>query len=161
MRNMNIYTDAQRQRINAREREVMLFLYAFENALKTVMPDAERMSKRVPNGLRDLRCIASLMGKLLENLLNTIPEKQLKSLSHQLKITEIAVRTSSAGKENPQFHTMDTEDIATLVRYIIDSRCILCDGSKKNECKLRKVLQDLPVIGIDSLILPCIGDDMF
>lgn len=150
-----------RQRINAQEREIIMRLYAFRDALNTMIPHAQNLARRVPNGYRDLRCALALTDKTVENLLNTIPVKQLKSLAHQLKITEISLRTTSAGKENPSFHTMDTEDIATLVRYIIDSRCVLCDGSGKNECKLRKVLQDLPVVGIDSLIMPCIGDDMF
>lgn len=150
-----------RQRINAQEREIIMCLYAFKDALNTMIPRAQNLARRVPNGYRDLRCALALTDKTVEKLLNTIPVKQLKSLAHQLKITEISLRTKSAGNENPSFHMMDTEDIATLVQYIIDSRCVLCDGSDKNECKLRKVLQDLPVVGIDSLVMPCIDDDMF
>ena len=64
----------ERQRIDSVTREALTILYAAAQAIEKVgVPKLERMSRRVPNGWRDLKMVSSRLNSLVENLLDTLP----------------------------------------------------------------------------------------
>lgn len=146
---------SERVRMNATTREAFVILYAVSMALRHVEQHLEPLSKRVKYGWRNIRLAEALLDKLVEQLMDTIPEEQLRTIYHQMQVTTFKLASRSVGKEDGGFWVVDKDTLTTLVKYAVDNTCILCDGKQK--CELRSILDDMPVSIENESMMACKG----
>lgn len=135
----------ERQRVNSVTREALTILYAAGQAIDMVAPKMEQLTRRVPNGWRDLRMVQSKLDKLVEALLNTIPVKQLDTMIAQMRISHLRIVTNDIGKSDESKWLVPRDELTELVAAVVDEKCLVCDKTDWYNCKLRRIITDLPV----------------
>lgn len=135
----------ERQRVNSVTREALTILYAAGQAIDMVAPKLERLTRRVPNGWRDLRMVQSKLDKLVESVLNTIPVEQLDTMIAQMRISHLRIVTNDVGKSDESKWLVPRDELTELVAAVVDEKCLMCDKTDWYNCKLRRIITDLPV----------------
>lgn len=136
----------ERQRIDSVTREALTIVYAAAQAIEKVgVPKLERMSRRVPNGWRDLKMVSSRLNKLVENLLDTLPTKQLETMIAQMRISHLRIVTNDVGQSDEPKWLVPRDELTELVAAVVDEKCLMCDKTDWYNCKLRRIIRDLPV----------------
>lgn len=134
-----------RKRINSVTREALTILYAAGQAIDMVAPKLEQLSRRVPNGWRDLRMVQSKLDKLVESVLNTIPVEQLDTMIAQMRISHLRIVTNDVGQSDESKWLVPRDELTELVAAVVDEKCLMCDKTDWYNCKLRRIIRDLPV----------------
>lgn len=134
-----------RKRINSTTREALTILYAAGQAIDMVTPKLEQLARRVPNGWRDLRMVQSKLDKLVESVLNTIPVEQLDTMIAQMRISHLRIVTNDVGKSDESKWLVPRDELTELVAAVVDEKCLMCDKTDWYNCKLRRIISDLPV----------------
>lgn len=134
-----------RKRINSVTREALTILYAAGQAIDMVAPKLEQLTRRVPNGWRDLRMVQSKLDKLVESVLNTIPVEQLDTMIAQMRISHLRIVTNDVGKSDESKWLVPRDELTELVAAVVDEKCLMCDKTDWYNCKLRRIITDLPV----------------
>lgn len=134
-----------RKRINSVTREALTILYAAGQAIDMVAPKLEQLSRRVPNGWRDLRMVQSKLDKLVESVLNTVPVEQLDTMIAQMRISHLRIVTNDVGKSDESKWLVPRDELTELVTAVVDEKCLMCDKTDWYNCKLRRIIRDLPV----------------
>ena len=134
-----------RKRINSVTREALTILYAAVQAIDMVAPKLEQLTRRVPNGWRDLRMVQSKLDKLIESMLNTIPVEQLDTMIAQMRISHLRIVTNDVGKSDESKWLVPRDELTELVAAVVDEKCLMCDKTDWYNCKLRQIISDLPV----------------
>lgn len=135
----------ERQRVNSVTREALTILYAAGQAIDMVAPKLEQLTRRVPNGWRDLRMVQSKLDKLVESVLNTIPVEQLDTMIAQMRISHLRIVTNDVGKSDESKWLVPRDELTELVAAVVDEKCLMCDKTDWYNCKLRRIIRDLPV----------------
>ena len=135
----------ERQRVNSVTREALTILYAAGQAIDTVAPKLEQLTRRVPNGWRDLRMVQSKLDKLIESMLNTIPVEQLDTMIAQMRISHLRIVTNDVGQSDESKWLVPRDELTELVAAVVDEKCLMCDKTDWYNCKLRRIITDLPV----------------
>ena len=146
---------SERVRMNATTREAFVILYAVSMAMLHVQQHMEPLTTRVKFGWRNYRLAQVLLDKLVLQLMDTIPEEQLRTIYHQMQVTTFKIASKPVGKDDSGFWVCEKDQLTTLVKYAVDNTCILCDGKQK--CELRKILDDMPVNIENDHMMPCRG----
>ena len=151
-----------RKRLPSVAREAFTIMHSCLCVLEHMEKHFEPIVKRVPNGWRDFRMIQAVFSKLVGNIMDTIPPDQLRSILEQVRISEIRLITKRVDNIATDQWVMDRGDLAFLANKAIETTCIACDGSCKNQCRLRKIIDDLPVdiTGIGGVSMACRGFDI-
>lgn len=144
----------ERKRMVPMQREAFVFLYAFGCGFEHAKGELKRLAARVPYGWRDLRLIQAKLDKITEGVMDTIPYEQLGTIREQMERSDIRVITRSAGMQPDAHWVISRQDLADLAGFAVETTCFVCDGNKK-QCRLRKILKDLPVEGMTSMHVPC------
>ena len=134
-----------RKRINSVTREALTILYAAGQAIDMVAPKLEQLTRRVPNGWRDLRMVQSKLDKLVESVLNTIPVEQLDTMIAQMRISHLRIVTNDVGKSDDSKWLVPRDELTELVAAVVDEKCLMCDKTDWYNCRLRQIITDLPV----------------
>lgn len=134
-----------RKRINSTTREALTILYAAGQAIDMVAPKLEQLTRRVPNGWRDLRMVQSKLDKLVESVLNTIPVEQLDTMIAQMRISHLRIVTNDVGQSDESKWLVPRDELTELVAAVVDEKCLMCDKTDWYNCKLRRIITDLPV----------------
>lgn len=135
----------ERQRVNSVTREALTILYAAGQAIDMVAPKLEQLTRRVPNGWRDLRMVQSKLDKLIESMLNTIPVEQLDTMIAQMRISHLRIVTNDVGQSDESKWLVPRDELTELVAAVVDEKCLMCDKTDWYNCKLRRIITDLPV----------------
>lgn len=135
----------ERQRVNSVTREALTILYAAGQAIDMVAPKLEQLTRRVPNGWRDLRMVQSKLDKLVESVLNTIPVEQLDTMIAQMRISHLRIVTNDVGKSDESKWLVPRDELTELVAAVVDEKCLMCDKTDWYNCQLRRIITDLPV----------------
>lgn len=140
-----------KRRVYASEYDALLKLRVAENVLRHVREQgllAERI-RLVPYGARDLGRLISGMERLLEQLLDTVPEHQRRTVSHNVNSASytIGVRRPGGSPRNMDDYGMWIS-LRTLNEILegLHDHCLMCsmDRGQQGSCRLRKVLDELP-----------------
>lgn len=141
-----------RKRIPAAGRETLNALFAMHSIMAGYQAQFERLCKRVPNGWRDFRLVQSRLENLLDKLLDTIPAEQLVTIKHHMEISTIHLGVKGV---RPKDHwVISYDDLADLADYAAKTECMACNG-KNGPCRLREIMQDLPIQGVDRIVVGC------
>ena len=132
---------AERTPLNGREMQTLEYMMVIDHQLSK-HPDALRARlAAVPNGWRQLRLIGVTMDRLLSDLLDTLPIKNLKHLQQIAKYGEMIIRLSPAARTPEQALVWD-EDLQTVINTAMAAECAMClrTPAQIKGCKLRKAL---------------------
>ena len=106
------------------------------------------------DGYWKIRC---RLEKDLDAILDTIPIEQLKTIKHAIDIATIHVGVRAAGKRPDDMWVIPYQDLADLAEYATKTNCMACDQMHK-PCRLRDILRDLPIQGVEKLVVGCWED---
>lgn len=150
---------SNRKRMPSLTREAFQIFYSLSCVLGHMEKHFEPIVRRVPNGWRDFRLAQVVLDRLVGRILETIPPDQLRTIVEQVRISEIRYVTKRADNIATDQWVMDRADLAFLANKAIETTCIACDGSCKNQCKLRRIVDDLPVdiTGVGGVAMACKG----
>ena len=132
-------TRAPTMRLRATETDSLFALYASLQEIDRAKADLERRIKLTQNGWRDVSMIRSVLSKLIDKILETIPREKLVSLKRNMRSMRYRIYLARPVTMPPEQIIIDGEDMATLVKYAHDYSCIACDKDC-NKCELGKAL---------------------
>lgn len=147
----------ERIRLNRDAKETLQLLYAINSACITQFERIGKLCDRV-NGRERFETVKSNLDSLIVDILNTVPAEQLIALRRFLDIAEISVNTKRVTGDDDLTWVILRNDLMELADYATDTQCFCCDG-KKQDCRLRKILKELPADGADTMRVPCWRDD--
>lgn len=138
------------------EQEALMGLYAVASLLKAYDGQFSSLTKRVPNGYRDYRLMYTILHKLLEKLFDTVPPSQLNAIYNRAAISEIKMVPKSVTGQRDDHWLMTRDEIEDLVNWAAEGKCTVCSDRVGRKCKLRKMMEELPV-DINTIIVGCKG----
>lgn len=122
-------------RVNNRDFDSVLSMSAAITTIEAVGKQMEKRFRAIPNGWRDLRLVLSVTGKLLDELVATIPPEKLPNLRRmlpkvRLKLTIGPQATNAVDKDET---VIGFDDLDTLVRAAHE-QCKLCVDWTRGSC---------------------------
>ena len=139
--------ERKRKRLNAREQQGLMSLFAAVNAIK----DSEDIDSRIEQvkGAKGMRNSAlGLIRKTVEGIMDTMPADQLISFRRNLKTLRyyIAVTKPNGRDYSDDGRWLSYDALDTLCAAAKD-HCMMCmkDKQEQRKCPLAKALDELPV----------------
>lgn len=143
----------KRSRLPAASREALNSLAAIHTLLSACENQFIALFGRVGKE-DDYWKIKSRLEKDLDAILDTIPLEQLKTIKHAIDIATIHVGVRAAGKRPDDMWVISYQDLADLAEYATKTQCMACN-QMHNPCRLRDILKDLPIDGVEKLVVWC------
>lgn len=145
----------ERKRLPASARDALMGLYAMDVLLDQYKQDYMRIADRADYGRRDMGLIRSRLDALIKKILQTVPGEQLRSIRHQMEQSTIRVAVKSPkGRIGDDLWVCSREELVELVRFAVWGACPSCDKEDGSRCKLRQVIDALPV-DVDKIVMGC------
>lgn len=138
-----------RKRLSSDEWDAVLALEAVHSVLISAKtwPVLQKRLKAIKYGARDASMLTNALGRILRALYDDVPYEQLRSLSNNLKMSELHVGIKTAKKSSQKDYgmVMSWEQLDELARASSE-KCLVCDLSpqEQKKCPLAKVLDELP-----------------
>ena len=104
--------------------------------------DAMRNRLRdIPNGWRQWRLMASTLSRLLAQLYDLMPIKNLHHIQNIRAHGEVLIRMQPASRV-PQYTLVNEDDLRILVNTSMAAECAIClkDGKEIDRCPLRRAM---------------------
>lgn len=150
-------TNEERKRLYAEERLALLHLCAALQGFASASALDKRIAsikgaKSMVNGAK------GMLGKVLEEIYDTVPLEQLLSIKRQLKGLRYSISIQNVGgkdyKNDGLYLSLDTLD--ALLEGVRD-HCMMCmkDTTEQRKCALAKALDELPCINADENAKGC------
>ena len=143
-----------RKPLNGREMQAIEYLAALDSQMVKHSETMRQRLKQVPNGWRQWRLLTAIAGKLLEQLYDTLPMKNLKHMQNICSYGEMFIRMRPISRV-PEYTLVSEDDIRQLVNAAMAAECAIClrDAKEVARCPLRKCLmnivppEDVPAVG--------------
>ena len=138
-----------RKKLTSEEYDAMLALEAAHAVLKSkgTWPALEQRVKAVKYGKRDQALINNALRRLMTAMYNDVPFEQLKTLSNNLKLSELRVGVKTVQKHSQRDYgiILSWEQYNTLGAAAME-KCVVCtlNPQEQRKCPLKKVLDELP-----------------
>lgn len=86
------------------------------------------------------------LDKVVAGLCRTMPDKQLRNLTHYLSHAEVTVKLPSVSK-SPSYTHLHKDEVVFLLDKIMNAECKYCmlEGKEIDKCQLKKVLDNFGV----------------
>ena len=135
--------DAQsgRRPMNGREMRVIEYLAAMDSKI-VESGDAMRDRLRdIPNGWRQWRLMASTLSRLLVQLYDLMPIKNLRHIQNVCAHGEVLIRMQPASRV-PEYTLVNEDDLRILVNTSMAAECAICfkEGKEIDRCPLRRAM---------------------
>lgn len=146
----------KRTRLPAASREALNALAAMHSILGAYEGQFRPLFERAG----DLDGYDAIRGRIeagLDKILDTIPIEQLRTIKHAIDIATIHVGVRAAGKRPDDMWVIPYQDLADLAEYATKTQCMACNQMHK-PCRLRDILRDLPIQGVEKLVVGCWED---
>lgn len=135
------------QRVRECELHDLFKLYAAWDAVEKVQEDSFFVNrvKSIPNGWRDLRMLRSMLEKLVNAIMWTIPNEKIEGVARTVQRMRYSVTQGKAAtKPNAnKEQIVSSWEIDALVEAAHENKCRLCAGDNCGQCKLGKALDNL------------------
>ena len=141
----------ERKRLSHDEWDAIIGLEAVHSVLESAKtwPALTDRLKGVKYGARDSKMLTNALGRIMRDIYNDVPYEQLKSLSNNLKMSELHVGVKTARKHSQQDYGMVLSwDQLNILGSAAIEKCVLCDKNiqEQRKCPLAKILDELPGI---------------
>lgn len=84
-------------------------------------------------------------------------ERAFQEMALGIDIATIHVGVRAAGKRPDSMWVISYDDLADLAEYATKTQCMACNQMHK-PCRLREILKDLPIDGVEKLVVGCWED---
>ena len=136
----------EEKKLRRNERELFIILFAMADLIKQYDEYYHSfLNARTKTGYRDMKAAEAFFNKAISQIMDTIPTKDLEAVRRQLMQSTIEIKTKAAGKPSDGVWYLQTQEIADLVNAALESRCILCDNKTGQGCKLKHIIEGLPL----------------
>lgn len=140
----------QTKRLTASEREALVRMNIVLDILTEAQAALNARSALIPGEKRDLGLLKAKIKKLMDAYADTIPDEQLKTYVHSLRMVSYCVgvkRPGTEGKRNDRDYGMwmPYETVNSLL-IACHEHCLMCasDRQERDACPLRKTLDSIP-----------------
>ena len=136
-------------RLTASERESLIRLNV---AYEILDSEGEHLARRfgvIPGGRRDLGMLKAKIKTLMEQVVGTIPDDQLKSYINSLKMASYTVGIRKPGhmeRDEKNYGMWLPFEVINALLAGCHDHCMMCpaDKAERRACKLRKALETVP-----------------
>ena len=137
--------EAERKKPNKNENQFMTDLIILKNSLaKRGESVRERLLKVNPNAWRDLRLLQSLVNRLQEQLMETMP---LSREDYYLALCQHAnYHLEITGPIRPEHMVIISDrNLGAILDVCMENECLMClrDGKEIEECPIRRALLEV------------------
>ena len=120
----------ERKPLSGREYAALQSLFAAVSHLQVLLPVLEKRAKMIPNCWRDMRLVCTLVDKITNEIVTTVPYEKLRHVSADIRHVKLYVKV-----EPPGLKSMDTEGFSytptktlnNLLGYVCEHECMMCD----------------------------------
>lgn len=135
----------EREKLRSKERQMLIVIFAMADLIGSYDEDFKQMLRaRTETGYRDLKLAESRFNKMINEIMDTTPTKDLLAIRKQLRQSSIEIRTKAVGGAPDTVWYMPTKDIADLVNAATQ-QCMICDNKSGQGCGLKKIIEGLPI----------------
>lgn len=140
-------SDTERTPLSGNEYAALLGIFGMVSTFETT---SDRLKKRAqhaaPGTWRDLRLIAALADRVMDNLLATVPEKKLAQIHADVAHVRMSVKIIPPwvnDKTTEGFSYVSTEVLNDLLNHIIGNECRFCGKTavESRRCPHRKTIE--------------------
>ncbi len=126
-------------RLRADETSSLLALYASLQEIDTAKENMEKRLRTIPGGWRDISLVRTVLSKLIDRLLGTVPIEKLQSISRNMRCMTYRIHFVRPVTLPPDEAIVNGDDLETLIRCAHNFYCVACDKDC-NKCNLGKAL---------------------
>ena len=145
------YKNVAEIRLKPEELNRLLGLFAINEEIVKACQDERIMARirQLPNGLRDIRMIASVMAKITDGIVWTIPREKVPGFARAMSRAKYVVMQGplAAKPKTNEEEIITTRELDELVYAAGDGRCRMCLDGNCSRCELGRVLDG--VVGVD------------
>lgn len=129
---------------NSRELHRIELLAAIDAQLQGGQEPLKARLQTIPNAWRDYRMCVSRIGRLVEQVYQTLPIKTLKHMEALCRHGEVLIRFKPVAKSDDAQLIM-TSDLKELINVAMEAKCTICFEGRAGvkACRLRKALMDV------------------
>lgn len=131
------------ERVNRTEMNAIRWSLAAINSTAYAKDDLKDRLKMIPNGQRRWNLMLGQLRALLNDILGTVPKKQVLSIRNVMDDMELRMVPKLTPKSNRV--TMDIDDLSLLVNAAKKDYCTACiyTGDECRKCELYQVLESI------------------
>lgn len=138
--------EAERTKPNKTENQFMMDLMVLRNTLARRAPEVrERLEKVNSHAWRDLRLLQSLVWRLQDQLIETMPKSREDYYREMSRHANYAM--TYTGRPIRQEHTVLISDrsLGAILDVCMENECLMClrDGKEIEECPIRQALLEV------------------
>ena len=136
-------------RLTASDREALIRLNIAYEILETEGEHLVRRFRAIPGGLRDLGMLKAKINKLMERVIDTIPDDQLMTYVRSLKMASYTIgikKPGTMGRDEKNYGMWLSYEIINALLVGCHDHCLMCpaDKAERRACGLRKALSNIP-----------------
>lgn len=136
-----------RKPLSGKEYAALQSLFAAVSSFSQLIPILEARARMVPNLYRDLRLIQVKLETLLDKFLQTVPPRKLMHIKADISHVNLYVKVEPPGlrgKMPTGYSYTPTKALNSLLCYVCEHECLLCDKSPQEarKCPIRAMLDD-------------------
>lgn len=136
-------------KLTASEREALIRLNIALEILDTEGQHIDRRIRQISGGKRDMGLLKSKINRLMEAVVDTIPDDQLMTYIRSLKMASYTVgikKPGHMGRNEKDYGMWLSYEIINALLSGCHDHCIMCpaDKAQRRACKLRKALETIP-----------------
>lgn len=135
--------DAQsgRRHMNGQEMRVIEYLAAMDSKITQSGEALRERLKDIPNGWRQWRLMAVTTDRLLAQLYDTMPIKNLRHIQNICDYGEIIIRIAPVSRV-PEHTLISEDDLRVVFNTAMAAECAIClkDGKEIDRCPLRRAM---------------------
>lgn len=133
-----------RRPMNGREMRVIEYLAAMDSKIVESGEALRDRLRDVPNGWRQWRLMASTLSRLLVQLYDLMPVKNLRHIQNICNHGEVLIRVRPASRV-PEYMLVNEDDLRIMVNASMAAECAIClkDGKEIERCPLRRAMLNI------------------
>lgn len=131
-------------RLRSDETNDLFALYASLHEIDRAKSSLEKRLRSIPGAWRDISLLRSVLSKLVDRILETVPPEKLVSISRNMRCMTYRVYLSRPVTIPHDEVLVDGEDLEVLTRYAHGYTCVGCDKDC-NKCELGKALDHVMI----------------
>lgn len=136
-------------RLTASDRESLIRLKIAYEILATEGEHLGRRFRAIDGGMRDLGMLKAKITKVMERVIDTIPDDQMMTYIRSLKMASYTIgikRPGIMGRNTKDYGMWLSYDIINALLAGCHDHCMMCpsDKAERRACKLRRALETIP-----------------
>lgn len=136
-------------RLTASDREALVRLNIAYEILETEGEHLDRRMRAIPGGKRDIGMMKAKITKIMEKVIDTIPDDQLRTYVRSLEMASYSVgvkKPGTMGRNMKDYGMWLSFDVINALLAGCHDHCMMCpsDKAERRACKLRRALETIP-----------------